>query len=118
MGILGLALANLQTTLASNAAAVADATTQQQGKGAAAEVKSGMGLDLSPMPLSEALKAAEKEGVSKFGRRVLFDAATELPGSGVTSNGYKYTTKVCEEFVGWWLWRGFVVGVGGWVWVG
>lgn len=39
-------------------------------------------------------KAADKEGVSKLGKRVLFDAATELPGSGVTSNGFKYTTKV------------------------
>lgn len=95
MGLLGLALANLQTTLGANAAAVSDVQQQQQQQqGATAAVESGMGLDLSPMPLSEAMKAAEKGGVGKFGQRVLFEAATELPGSGVTANGYKYSTKV------------------------
>ncbi len=98
MGLLGLAALNLQNTLGANAAAVADAQQQaaaQAGGGEPAPVpSSGMGLDLSPMPLNEALRAAEREGVSKFGKKVLFDAATEMPGSGVTSNGVKYTTKV------------------------
>lgn len=49
--------------------------------------------DIQPTPQKNT-QAADKEGVSKFGKRVLFDAATELPGSGVTSNGFKYTTKV------------------------
>jgi hypothetical protein len=108
MGLLGLAAANLQTTLASNAAAVADAEQQQQQQqqpqdGAEAAVRSSMGLDLSRMPLNEALKAADREGVGKFGQRVLFEAATELPGSGVTSNGFKYTTKVCVRGGGRWM---------------
>ena len=52
------------------------------------------------IPSKTLLQAADREGVSKFGKRVLFDAATELPGSGVTSNGVKYTTKVIGVF-GW-----------------
>lgn len=52
MGLLGLAALNLQSALGANAAAVAEA----QGKEGAEAVTSSMGLDLSPMPLNEALK--------------------------------------------------------------
>lgn len=57
MGLLGLATLNLQSTLGANAAAVAEAQGKEgAGDEAAAAVASSMGLDLSPMPLNEAMK--------------------------------------------------------------
>lgn len=57
MGLLGLAALNLQSVLGANAAAVAEAQGKEgNGAEAAASVASSMGLDLSPMPLNEAMK--------------------------------------------------------------
>ncbi|EKU20825.1 methionine sulfoxide reductase b, partial [Nannochloropsis gaditana CCMP526] len=52
-----------------------------------------MGLDLTPLSTNEALKAADKLKLSKQERRILFEAGTEMPGSGMTANGIKYSSK-------------------------
>ena len=51
--------------------------------------KSGMGIDLTPMSLNDALKEAERLKLSKQEKHILFEAGTEYPGTGRTANGYK-----------------------------
>lgn len=61
--------------------------------GAAAVPKSGMGIDLTPLSKNDALKAADELKLGKTERRILFEAGTEMPGTGLTANGYKGSTK-------------------------
>ena len=61
--------------------------------GSAAVPKSGMGIDLTPLSANDALKAADELKLGKMERRILFEAGTEMPGTGVTANGFKGSTK-------------------------
>jgi len=63
------------------------------GEAPAAVPKSGMGIDLTPLSKNDALKAADELKLGKTERRILFEAGTEMPGTGTTANGYKGSTK-------------------------
>jgi len=63
------------------------------GGSATAVPKSGMGIDLTPLSTTDALKAADELKLGRMERRILFEAGTEMPGTGVTANGFKGSTK-------------------------